>query len=55
MKNVYWILGGISALAIIILIAYAGFSLNKYINFKFGYESRVRDVIEQTVKRECLR
>lgn len=40
---------------LLLLLGYSGFQLKRWFNFKFGYESSVKAVIEQVVKKECLK
>jgi len=41
-------------LAVISLIVYGGYELNRYMNWSFGYEDMVEEKIREMVKEEYL-
>ena len=43
-----------SLIVFIIILAYAGFKIDKWFNWTFQYSSYVEDSIRSNVKRECL-
>lgn len=51
MKTLFYAL----AIIILIAIAYGAYKLERWVNWKFGYESSVERIIEERVRPECLK
>jgi hypothetical protein len=45
----------IFVLCVIIFIGYGGFRMYRWLHWKYGYEDRVKQTVEEMVKPECLK
>ena len=43
-----------SLIILTILLAFMGWKIKRWINYKFDYSSQVEETVERMVKKECL-